>query len=72
MTAAICSVVAWLGFVNGYRAVSPATLAPLEYLGLVGGAVAGYLIWNEVPDHWVVVGALIIIASGVFVVRRSN
>ena len=26
----------------------------------------------EVPDHWVVVGALIIVASGIFVVRVSR
>ena len=46
-------------------------LAPLEYLALVGGAIAGYLIWDEVPDVWVVLGALIIIASGLFVVQRD-
>lgn len=70
--AAACSVLAWVGFINGYRAVSPAILAPIEYLALVGGAVAGYLIWDEVPDRWVVTGALIIIASGIFVVYRAE
>ncbi len=70
--AASCSILAWVGFTNGYRAVSPATLAPLEYLGLVGGAVAGLLIWGEVPDSWVVIGAVIIVASGLFVVYRGE
>ena len=70
--AAVGSVVAWIGFINGYRAVSPATLAPLEYVALVGGAVAGYLIWDEVPDGWVIAGALIIVASGLFVVYRGR
>ncbi len=70
--AAVGSVIAWIGFINGYRAVSPAALAPLEYIALVGGAVAGYLIWDEVPDRWVVVGAVIIVASGLFVVYRSE
>ena len=70
--AAICSIFAWVGFTNGYRAVSPATLAPLEYVALVGGAIAGYLIWDEVPDGWVIVGAAIIVASGLFVVYRSE
>jgi len=70
--AAACSVIAWIGFVNGYRAVSPAALAPLEYLGLVGGAVAGYLIWAEVPNNQVILGAVIIVASGLFVVYRSE
>lgn len=70
--AAVCSVVAWVGFINGYRAVSPATLAPLEYLGLVAGAVAGFLIWDEVPDGSVALGATIIVASGLFVFYRGR
>ena len=70
--AAVASIIAWVGFVNGYRAVSPATLAPLEYIALVGGAIAGFLIWDEVPDRWVIMGAMIIISSGVFVVYRSE
>ena len=70
--AAAASVVAWFGFVNGYRAVSPATLAPIEYVAIVLGAVAGYLFWDEVPDRWVVAGALLIIASSIFVVYRGE
>ena len=70
--AAAASVVAWFGFVNGYRAVSPATLAPLEYVAIVLGAIAGYVIWDEIPDRWVVLGALIIIASSDFVVYRGQ
>lgn len=66
------SVLAWIGLVNGYRAASPALLAPLEYTALIGGAVAGYVFWNEVPDIWVAAGALIIIGSGLFVVYRNN
>jgi drug/metabolite transporter (DMT)-like permease len=70
--AAAFSVVAWIGFVNGYRAVSPAALAPLEYVALIGGAIAGYLIWNETPTRTVMTGAALIVASGLFVVYRSE
>lgn len=70
--AATCSVVAGVGFINGYRAVSPAILAPLEYSALVAGAIAGFMIWDEVPDRWVVIGAMIIISSGIFVVYRGE
>jgi drug/metabolite transporter (DMT)-like permease len=70
--AAMCSIGAWVGLVNGYRAVSPAAVAPLEYVALVGGAIAGYLIWDEIPDTRVMLGAFIIVASGLFVVYRSE
>lgn len=71
LVAGACSVVAWVGIIGGYRRASPALLAPFEYTALIGGAIAGYLIWDEVPDRWVVAGALIIIASGLFVVYRE-
>lgn len=70
--AAVCSIGAWVGLVNGYRSVSPAAVAPLEYAALVAGAIAGYLIWDEVPGGRVVLGAIIIVASGLFVVYRGE
>lgn len=70
--AGLSSVMTWIGLVNGYRAASPALLAPLEYTALVGGAIAGYLIWDEVPDRWVVIGAVIIVATGLVVVKRND
>lgn len=69
--AGICSVIAWIGFIQGYRTASPALLAPFEYTALIGGAIAGYLIWDEVPDRWVIAGGVIIIASGLYVVYRE-
>ena len=71
LTAGACSVIAWIGMVGGYRRASPAVLAPFEYTALIAGAVAGYLIWNEVPDRWVIAGALVIISSGLYIVYRE-
>ena len=69
--AGACSVITWVGIIGAYRRASPALLAPFEYMALIGGAIAGYLIWNEVPDRWVILGATVIIASGLFVVYRE-
>jgi drug/metabolite transporter (DMT)-like permease len=69
--AGACSVVAWIGIIGGYRRASPALLSPFEYTALIGAAAAGYFIWDEVPDRWVLAGALIIMASGLFVVYRE-
>jgi drug/metabolite transporter (DMT)-like permease len=71
VVAGACSVIAWIGIIGGYRRASPAVLAPFEYTALIGGAIAGYLIWDEVPDRWVAMGATVIIASGLFVVYRE-
>lgn len=71
LIAGTCSAVAWVGIIGGYRRAPPALLAPFEYTALIGGAIAGYYIWNEVPDRWVVTGATVIIGSGLFVVYRE-
>lgn len=71
-TAGLCSVGAWVGIVGGYRRASPVKLAPFEYLALIGGAVFGYLFWDEVPDRYVVIGSAIIIASGIYIAFRES
>lgn len=69
--AGLCSAIAWVGIVGGYRRAPPVVLAPFEYTALIGAAIAGYLIWGEVPDRWVVSGGLLIIGSGIFIVYRE-
>ncbi|MEM9689709.1 MAG: DMT family transporter [Pseudomonadota bacterium] len=71
VVAAACSVMAWMGIVAAYRRASPAMLAPFEYTALVAGAIAGYLIWDEVPDTWSIIGATMIVGSGLFVALRE-
>jgi len=65
--AGLCSALAWVGIVSGYRRAPPAQLSPFEYTALLGAAIAGYLIWGEVPDLWVIAGGLVIVGSGLFV-----
>jgi drug/metabolite transporter (DMT)-like permease len=71
VAAGACSVIAWIGLVGGYRRAPPAILAPFEYTALIAGAVAGYLIWDEIPDRWVITGGLVIISSGLYIVYRE-
>ena len=69
--AGACSVVAWIGLVGGYSRAPPSLLAPFEYTALIGAAAAGYYIWGEVPDRWVVIGGIVIVASGLFIAHRE-
>jgi drug/metabolite transporter (DMT)-like permease len=69
--AGMCSALAWVGIIGGYRRAPPAMLAPFEYTAIIGAAIAGYLIWDEVPDIWVITGGLVIIGSGLFIVYRE-
>lgn len=71
VVAGACSVCAWAGIVGAYSRAAPSLLAPFEYTALVGAAAAGYLIWDEVPDIWVIGGGIIIMLSGLYIVHRE-
>lgn len=47
-----------------YRLTRFAYIAPVNYLQLIPGFLAGYIIFGEIPDLWIISGSLIIIASG--------
>jgi drug/metabolite transporter (DMT)-like permease len=52
---------------------APATvIAPFSYTQLLSMAVTGYLIFNTVPDISTAIGAIVIIASGLYVVYRER
>lgn len=46
-------------------------LAPFEYLSLLWALAFGYWIWDDVPNPVVLVGAALIIASGIAIARLS-
>ena len=71
LLAGVCSAIAWVGMVGAYRRAPPVVLAPFEYTALIGAAIAGYVLWNEVPDRFVVAGGAVIIASGIYIVFRE-
>lgn len=55
-----------------YRSAPAAVIAPIEYTALIWGLLIGWLIWNELPDAWVGVGATIIVGAGIYIVHREQ
>jgi drug/metabolite transporter (DMT)-like permease len=58
--------------VQAYRHAGAALLAPLSYGQMVYAVVLGYLVFRALPDEWTLVGAAIIIASGIYTVHRER
>ncbi len=46
-------------------------VSPLKYLMIVFGGILGFLIWEEVPDTFSLIGIVIIITSGVYTMQRE-
>jgi S-adenosylmethionine uptake transporter len=58
------------GLSEAYR-VAPATVvAPFEYIMLPLSALWGFLFWGELPDWLTVVGAILVIGSGLMLLPR--
>ena len=54
-----------------FRGVEISVVAPFRYSYLITSAVAGYLVFSEVPDAWSVVGTMLIVASGLYALHRE-
>ncbi|MBP0438679.1 DMT family transporter [Tianweitania sediminis] len=57
---------------QAFRLAPAVVVAPLDYTALIWATLLGWLVWNEWPDAPVIVGALVIIGSGVFTIWREN
>jgi drug/metabolite transporter (DMT)-like permease len=74
-------LLALLGLVGGigmyfmtqaYRYAPAAVIAPFDYTALLWGTLFGWLVWHELPDTNVWLGAAIVIASGLYIVHRET
>jgi len=61
----------WL-VVLAYHRAGASVLAPLTYSQLVWAAALGFLVFGAVPDTWTLVGAAVIIASGLYTAHRER
>ena len=55
--------------IQAYQAAPAATVAPFNYAGLIWATLLGFALFSQFPDLWSVLGALAIIASGLYIVR---
>jgi drug/metabolite transporter (DMT)-like permease len=58
--------------VLAFRYADASVLAPFSYTQLLWVSILGFLIFGEVPDVWTVVGAVFIVASGLYTAHRER
>lgn len=56
---------------QAYRQAPVAVIAPFDYTAMIWATGWGFIIWGEVPDLYVVAGALVVVASGVYITLRE-
>lgn len=55
-----------------YKHGPPALIVPFQYLTLVWAVLIGYVIWRDVPDLSVVAAGVVVVGSGLFVLRSKT
>lgn len=61
----------WL-LIKAYRQATATALAPYPYLQMVWMIGFGYVVFSQFPDGWTLLGAGIIVASGLYIVHREH
>lgn len=61
----------WL-VIQAYRLAPVSALAPYPYSQIIWATALGYFVFADVPDRYTVIGSAIIIASGLYIVRREQ
>ncbi len=64
--------VATLLVIMAYRRAEAVVVAPMQYSQMIWAIFYGYLIFDETPDEWTLIGAGVIIASGIYIVLRED
>lgn len=72
LVGAVACVVGYLLMADAMRLGPTATVSSFHYSQLITGAIFGYLIWHDKPTWNLVVGAAIIVASGLYVVHQAR
>lgn len=74
-------VLGWLGFlgalghylmIKAYEIAPASLLAPFDYTTLIWATILGFIAFGDLPDTWTVLGALIIMSSGLYLIRRES
>jgi drug/metabolite transporter (DMT)-like permease len=58
--------------IAAHRHAPPSLLSPFIYSQLVWVVALGYVVFGDVPDSWTLVGAAIVIGSGLYILHRER
>ena len=58
-------------FIRAFALGEASVIAPVDYARLIFAALAGFVVFSTVPDIYTITGALIIVASSFYILRRE-
>jgi len=57
--------------IEAVRLAEIGLVAPFKYTSIVWAVLLGYIVFDTVPDAWIITGSTIVIASGLYILHRE-
>jgi drug/metabolite transporter (DMT)-like permease len=67
-----CGALGHYLLILAHRLAPASILAPFIYTQLIWVIISGYLVFNDLPNHWTLIGACVVIASGLYLLYRER
>ena len=65
-------VASQFGIIKAFEAAPAATVSPFMYFILIWAGVYGIAVFGDIPDAWTLLGAAVIVASGLYIFHREQ
>ena len=69
---AVLGIIGHFCLIKAFQMAEASVLQPYIYTELIGAIIVGYLVFSDLPDLLTVVGATIIVVSGLYVLARER
>ena len=69
---AVMAALAEVFVIMALDAAEAVVVAPMQYSLMIWGTMYGFLVFGQLPDIWTWVGALIIVATGLYMLNRER
>ena len=57
--------------IEAFRLAEAVLVAPFRHFNMLWAVIFGYAVWGDLPDTWVIAGTTLVIASGLYLMRRE-
>ncbi len=72
LLASVLVLIGYQSVIQAMRTGEISFVAPFRYLSLIWSSLLGLIAFGEMPDGWSMIGAAIVIASGIYTFYREN
>lgn len=59
-------------YIEALRLAEAAIVMPFKYFNMIWAVALGFVVWGDVPDKWIIAGTMLVVVSGLYIMRRET